>query len=107
MAKLKTVQSNPQLLMNDPEMMEVFQALLGGMGGAGGDDDGAMDSTSEPFAPKPAAPKPTPAAKDPYYGMSEAKKSSMQAKEKGNAFYKEKRFDEALAAYDEAMVSKL
>lgn len=103
MAKLKMVQSNPQLLMNDPEMMEVFQALLGGMGGGEGGDGDAMDA-QEPYVPssRPAEKRPA-AAKDPYYGMSETKRNSMQAKEKGNTLYKEKKFDEALAAYDEAM----
>jgi stress-induced-phosphoprotein 1 len=39
MMKLQMAQKNPQMMMSDPEMMEVLQAILGSFGGGGGDDD--------------------------------------------------------------------
>ena len=95
MAKIQMMQKNPQLLMQDPEMMEVFQVLIGGMGGPGDEDSG---NDFPPPSYKPSEPsKP----KGPV--LNSAQKASMEAKEKGNAFYKAKQFDEALAAYDEAI----
>ena len=108
MMKIQMMQSNPQLLMKDPEMMEVLQALLGGS--FGGDDADAEDA---PFAPSTTsssnAPKPVPSKPDADENLSAAeteskkrKQSAVAAKERGNALYKEKKFDEAIAAYDEA-----
>ena len=106
MMKLQMMQSNPQLLMKDPEMMEVLQALLGGS--FGGED--ANDSSEAPFSPSSSTvPKQTQAKTDPDENLSadekdskKRKQSAVAAKERGNALYKEKRFDEAIAAYDEA-----
>jgi stress-induced-phosphoprotein 1 len=108
MMKIQMMQSNPQLLMKDPEMMEVLQVLLGGS--FGGDDADAEDA---PFAPSATsssnAPKPAPSKPDADENLSAAEKeskkrkqSAVAAKERGNALYKEKKFDEAIAAYDEA-----
>ncbi len=61
MMKLNMVQSNPQLLMSDPELMEVFQVLIGGGAGdgpMGGDDDYPGDSPSSFTPPKSYAPPP-------------------------------------------------
>lgn len=96
--KLQMMQKNPQLLMQDPEMMEVFQVLIGGMGGPSG-DDGANDFTPPPQKPAPEPEKP----KGP--DLSDAQKTSLAAKEKGNVLYKQKKFEEALAAYDEAIAA--
>lgn len=111
MNKLRSIGSNPQLIMSDPEMMEVFQVLLGGM--SGGEDDGPMPeppfaSQSAPKEPsKKAEPEPQP---EPEEDLNEEeklvrqkKKRSLEAKERGNALYKEKKLVEALAAYDEAI----
>jgi stress-induced-phosphoprotein 1 len=114
-AKLQGMQKNPQLLMSDPEMMEVFQAILGTMGGPGGEDE----DLNSAFPPSPSPPsfnttnkrkEPTPVYKEPEPELNEeerqqrgAKENSRVAKEKGNALYKEKRFPEALLAYDEAI----
>lgn len=105
MAKLQMMQTNPQLMMSDPELMEVLQVLLGGMGGEGDDND---------FTPPPqraevpkSKPEPVP---EPQVELSEEEKAekdvkdrAIAAKDKGNAFYKARKFDEALAAYDEAI----
>jgi stress-induced-phosphoprotein 1 len=106
MTKIQMMQSNPGMMMKDPEMMEVLQALLGGqLGGMGGEDDeGAPPAASSSY--KPPVPQPR---YDPDEHLSveekESKKrklSAVAAKERGNALYKEKKFDEAMAAYDEA-----
>lgn len=102
--KLQMANSNPQMMMQDPEMMELLQALMGGgfPGGPGGGDD-AGDS---PFTP-PAAPTPVPAP-EPVLSQEEAdarsvKARAVAAKDKGNALYKAKDFQGALSAYDEAL----
>jgi tetratricopeptide (TPR) repeat protein len=119
MTKLQMVQSNPQLLMSDPEMMEVLQVILGSNGGgAGGDGDNDDD---QPFRPAPSsassssapsaaaaskkAEPPQPPDEDLTEEEREAKKRKLEAvaaKERGNMLYKEKKFTEAIAAYDEA-----
>jgi len=104
MQKLQMMQKNPQLLMQDPEMMEVFQVLLGGMGeggpGGAGFDDISPGAGAAP-TPAPAASKKKAAAPEPV--LSEEEAAFKSAKDKGNKLYKEKKFDEALAAYDEAL----
>lgn len=112
--KLQMMQTNPQLLMSDPELMEVLQVMLGGEGGGMGDDEPFPEpsfskpstSASKP-APEPAKPS---APVDPFANLTEEekveKKKKMRAietKDRGNALYKEKKFQEALAAYDEAI----
>ena len=120
MTKLQMVQSNPQLLMSDPEMMEVLQVILGGNGGAGGGDD---DDDDQPFRPAQssassssaaaAAAAPSSKKAEPLQSYDEdlteeerevkkCKREAVAAKERGNALYKEKKFSEAIAAYDEA-----
>ena len=104
--KLQMMQTNPQMMMQDPEMMEVLTAIIGLSG------DGSEDS------PAPTPPPPKPAAKEEpkkssvpdYSSMTEEEKAeaqkrqkSIEAKDKGNAFYKEKKFDEALSAYNEGI----
>lgn len=104
MMKLKMIQTNPQMMMSDPEMMEVLQVVLGGMGGGMGEED------DTPFTPPPArdVPKPKePAKPEPPLSPEEQeqraiKKRASDAKDRGNALYKERKFSEALAAYDEA-----
>lgn len=58
----------------------------------------------EPEPPKPAAPKASaaPEAKAPVKELTEAQQKAEAAKERGNALYKKRQFQEALAAYDEA-----
>lgn len=108
-AKLNMLNSNPQAMLQDPEIMEIFGVLMGG-------EEGGVQS-----APTPApAPTPTPATQpkapvveeeeeevedlDPEeQKKKENKKLAVTAKEKGNALYKERNFEAALAAYDEAI----
>mmetsp|Transcript_23699 Transcript_23699/g.39551 ORF Transcript_23699/g.39551 Transcript_23699/m.39551 type:complete len:561 (-) Transcript_23699:335-2017(-) len=108
MMKLKMANTNPQLMMQDPEMMEVLQVILGGMG-AGGEDGGPSPFGGAAPTPAPPAAAPEP-PKEPEPELSEEEKAaksirdkSVAVKDKGNAFYKSKQFAEALAAYDEAV----
>jgi stress-induced-phosphoprotein 1 len=99
LSKLQMIQTNPQLMLQDPEMMEVLSLMIGGEDG-GDSPFGAPQRESPPPAtakPAPAPEAPKPAAPAPPATPAQA------AKEKGNAFYKSKQFPEALAAYDEAI----
>ena len=107
MTKLQMMQSNPQLLMKDPEMMEVLQALLGGNFGA--DDSGEESSLPTASTSSSTYQKPVQTKIDPDENLTaderdskKRKQSAIAAKERGNALYKDKKFSEAIAAYDEA-----
>jgi stress-induced-phosphoprotein 1 len=105
MAKLKAVQANPALLQTfiqqDPKIMELFSIMM-----ANNEDD------KQP--PKAAAPKkadPIPEPVEDWSGLSpaeravkEQQKEATAKKQEGNAFYKAKNFEQAVAAYDEAIV---
>lgn len=104
-AKLRMCDTNPQFIMQDPEMSELLQILLGGMG---------REPEDQPFAPTPTPPKakepePVPMEED-ISELSEEEKAerarkaeALAAKEEGNALYKAKKFDEAIACYDTAI----
>lgn len=102
--KLKMLQTNPNAVLQDPEMMEVLQAVLQvpGMGGEG--EEGA---TPSPFASAPApapapAPEPEPELTEEEKAVKAKKDEADKVKARGNDLYKAKKFDEAIAAYDEA-----
>jgi stress-induced-phosphoprotein 1 len=105
--KIKLFGQNPQMMMQDPEMMELLTAVLGVEGGQGDDEDDSGPHQSRP-TPAPAAP---PKAPEPDYNSMSSedreemarKKRAVEAKERGNNFYKSKQFAEALSAYDEAI----
>jgi len=108
--KLQMANTNPQMLMADPEMMELLQAIIGsGEGGFPGAGAGAGDSAGGMGGEPPAPPQPTKKAKPEINltpeerSIKEVKDKALAAKDRGNAFYKEKKFDEALTAYDEAI----
>ena len=107
MRKLQMAQSNPQLLMSDPEMMEVLQVILGGMGGADGDAGGDDAPRPAPSSSAPPQPKkqPEPELTEEEKTVKAVRDRSVAAKDRGNAFYKNKQFADALTAYDEALVA--
>ena len=133
MTKLKIIQNDSNKLsdmLGDPRFMEVFQAALRAQGmdiRMGGDDDddknaaggsSASSSNSGSASAKPAEkkkePEPEPMEveeeEEDLSDLSpeerkkkEDAKKAMEAKKKGNALFMEKKFDDALAAYDEAI----
>ena len=108
MSKIKMVQQNPNLMgtmLSDPKMMEMLGLLMG-------EQPGAAPSQAPAPAAKPAKkeepPKPMEVEED-WSSLSpeerekkETQKKAKLKKEEGNALYKAKKFEEALAAYEEA-----
>ena len=128
MAKIRKLQTDPNSLtemISDPRIMEVLGMSLGvggrGMDGEDEEDDNKPSSTGSSAAseiPKPketAVPKkeePTPMEEEEEdlseltpeeRKKKEDAKAAVKVKERGNELYKAKKFDEALAAYDEAI----
>ncbi|KAL7527455.1 hypothetical protein ACHAXR_001970, partial [Thalassiosira sp. AJA248-18] len=127
MAKIQMLQRDPNSLgqmLSDPKVMEVLGLALGGDRDGDDDDDGAAppkapdtkpsssngsSSTETKKDDKPPAPEKkeeeedlsqlTPAERK----KKEDQKAAVKAKERGNELYKSKKFDEAHAAYDEAI----
>jgi stress-induced-phosphoprotein 1 len=115
MMKLQMAQKNPQILMSDPELMEVLQVMLG-IGEEGGpnpfggaDGDNGPPPPREAERPKPAERKPEPEPEmnltDEERAAKSVRDNSVALKEKGNTLYKNKQFEEALAAYDESFAA--
>mmetsp|Transcript_19820 Transcript_19820/g.37017 ORF Transcript_19820/g.37017 Transcript_19820/m.37017 type:complete len:445 (-) Transcript_19820:1578-2912(-) len=113
MSKIKLVQQNPNLMpsiLNDPKIMEMLGLL---MGEPAEESEGATSSSSGP--PSAAAQKKEEEAKpmeveEDWSNLSpeerekkETEKKARVKKEEGNELYKAKKFEEALAAYDEAI----
>lgn len=119
MAKLNKLQTDPNSLatmLSDPRIMEVFQVILGanGMEMKTGDEFRAEQEEKRASSPKKESkpePEPEPMeTEEDVSGLSpeelkirEDKKAALAAKENGNTLYKSKKFDEAIAAYDEAI----
>ena len=114
--KLSMMKSNPQMMMQDPEMMEVLTAILGvsGMGMDTGDDAGGAFNPPPRQAPSSSSSSTSSAsswrATDDDSNLTpeerETKKRKAQAaaeKERGNSLYKDKQFPAAIAAYDAAI----
>jgi stress-induced-phosphoprotein 1 len=106
--KLQMMQTNPQMMLQDPEMMEVLQSVLD-VGGAGGMDQGVPEAPVSSTPTPVSVPTPAPAPEEDESLLTDeekveraTKKKAQAAKEKGNALYKTKDFDAAIAAYDEA-----
>jgi stress-induced-phosphoprotein 1 len=104
--KLQMMQSNPQLMMSDPDMMEVLTIMLGGAGGGedGGDfGDEPLGASSSSSSYQPSSSTSSSANSKPYSApprdehLTEEEKADRQrkataaaAKEKGNTLYKGK-----------------
>mmetsp|Transcript_15617 Transcript_15617/g.33831 ORF Transcript_15617/g.33831 Transcript_15617/m.33831 type:complete len:581 (-) Transcript_15617:130-1872(-) len=115
MAKIQKLQRDPNCLaemISDPKVMEVLGLALGG--DRDDDDEPTPTPAAKPSSSnngssaeaKPAEPEKeedlselTPAERKKKEDQNAAKK----CKERGNELYKSKKFDEALAAYDEAI----
>lgn len=119
MAKIKMVQQNPgmaQAVLTDPKMMEMLGVMMGQGVGGYDDDDGDDNNNATPSYRAPAAKKPKeedknkPEPEEDWSHLSpeerakkETEKNARLKKEEGNKLYQAKKFDEALAAYDEAI----
>lgn len=94
----KLLQSNPQLLqqfMQNPGMAQMMMNMMKGQGAPGGPSPSPSPSHAETPKEEPKAEKkPEPAAP-----LSRAE----ELKNEGNSLYKQKKFEEAIAKYDEAI----
>ncbi|CAK4068225.1 unnamed protein product [Aphanomyces euteiches] len=118
--KLQDVQQNPNKLneyMNDQRMMTVFAELLG-FGNMMRTNEPQGDASSTPaadFTPRESTPAPKKETPPPEPEVVEedlteeelairaSKKAAEDAKTRGNGFYKQKKFPEAIACYEEAL----
>jgi len=125
-AKLQSLEKDPSTLttmLGDPRMMEVFKAVLGAKGmdlrppegmGGGAEPKDDREPQAPPSAAKDDEAKPEPMeeeepmeVEDDISAADRKKKeqaeASLKSKEKGNELFKSKKFEDALAAYDEAI----
>uniref|UniRef100_A0A7S4N079 Hsp70-Hsp90 organising protein n=1 Tax=Odontella aurita TaxID=265563 RepID=A0A7S4N079_9STRA len=119
MAKINEIQTDPNKMtehLGDPRVMEVFRSVLGaqGMDIRTAEDEEKEDSerTAREERAKKArmeaeekkkAEEAASKANAEENAMSENELAAKRAKERGNELYKSKKFEEALAAYDEAI----
>lgn len=113
-SKLQLVQSNPELLqsflLQDAKFREFMTVLMGK------DEDDEMDqetskgSASQAFKPAEAVTEGNHETEEDWSHLppaerqvKENQKAAKAKKDQGNAYYKEKRFAEAIEAYDEAI----
>lgn len=88
-----------QMMQKDPRILEVVMALQGiDMNTANPEDFGEPPKPKE--APKPKKEEPPPPPPD---NRTPEQKEADEFKTKGNELYKAKKFEEALAAYDQAI----
>jgi stress-induced-phosphoprotein 1 len=105
MAKIQMVQKNPNLMatmIQDPKMMEMLGVMMGQQ------DPDEESTPTRTRAPAPAKKEPEPEPMDEDLSpeerkMKETEKAAKEKKEEGNEFYKNKEFEKAIAAYDEAI----
>ena len=116
MAMLQEVQRDPNALtkhLQDQRMMNVLSVAMGVKVMRGEDAEkefGAHEADSKPSQPAPAAaaaaapaPEPAQEQKAPEPEVSAERKAALEAKEAGNAAYKKRDFDTAIANYDKAI----
>ena len=111
MNKIKMVQQNPQLMptiLNDPKIMSMLGLLMGETDEDSTTSSPASAASSKAKKEKEEA-KPMEVEED-WSNLSpeerekkDLEKKARLKKEEGNELYKAKKFDEALAAYDEAI----
>jgi stress-induced-phosphoprotein 1 len=110
MTKIKMVQANPSLLptiLNDPKMMQVLSLMMGG----GADDEDDLPPTRAPARKEEKnPPRPVVEEEEDWSDLpteererKERQRDAHKAKTRGNELYQAKKFEEALAAYDEAI----
>jgi len=106
MTKIKLVQEQPhmtQAVLQDPKMMELFAAMMG----APPEEEANTQHEAKPSMktePKEEEVEEDLSQLSPAERSEREKKLSADAKKnEGNMLYKEKRFEEALARYDEAI----
>ena len=113
---MSEVQRDPNSLnkyLSDPRMMNVLSVAMGVKVMSGDDaakEFGEHEADSKPTVaaaeskpappPEPKAPEPV---KEPEPEVSETRKEALAAKEAGNAAYKKRDFDTAIANYDKAI----
>jgi stress-induced-phosphoprotein 1 len=115
MGKIKLVQQNPNMLpsiLQDPKMMELFGVMMGK------DDDEDESSIPTPSTKETSRTSQTAMSQEPepmeevedWSNLSpdeqkekEQQKAAKKKKDEGNELYKAQKFEEALAAYDEAI----
>ena len=113
MTMLQEVQRDPNALtkhLQDQRMMNVLSVAMGVKVMSGEDAEKefeAHEADSKPSQPAPAAaapaPEPVPEQKAPEPEVSAERKAALEAKEAGNAAYKKRDFDTAIANYDKAI----
>lgn len=113
MGKLQMLQSNPQLMLQDPEIMEILGLLMEQDNNAGNDNNNNNTNQEPPSQSakfnNTSTPNPPPKQSEPEIPLTDEereaknrKDAAIAAKERGNQLYKSKQFEEALNAYDEA-----
>lgn len=107
MAAVQRDPSNINAYLQDPRMMQVMGVAMGidmDMADPAGEKDTATTASPPPPPAEPEEPPPAPEPLDPEAAAAKEKKeSAQQAKQRGNEAYKAKRFEEAIAAYNEAI----
>jgi stress-induced-phosphoprotein 1 len=119
MSKIKMVQQNPNMLptiLQDAKMMELLGVMMGKDGEEEEESSGFSPSSREPQkaadSTKPSEPEPEPMEEEEEdltlltpeeREEKERLKAAKKKKEEGNDLYKAQKFEEALAAYDEAI----
>lgn len=112
---MKTLQSNPNAIMqhlSDPRVMSALSVIMGvdvsgGDGPASSGPSGRQAWGEDAPSPKkePTPPKPKPRDEPMEIPLSDQEKSAMKLKEQGNAAYKAKNFEEALEHYAAAFAA--
>merc|ERR1712137_326081 len=102
---INNVQQNPQMLqmyMQDKRLMAVITKLLTSQMGGFANEPDAQPAEEPTPAPKEEPKKEEEPVKEPEPELDASEKEALAEKEKGNAAYKKRDFDAAIAHYDKA-----